>query len=402
MNAPPESQLNAPPDGHLNAPTDVPLNASNTAARFVAGVVVKALLLFALVDLVVAVINPLPALGRLSAYNTLLPGRLRLPYGDNPDQDYNLSLFQLEAMVASHQVAQAKAAGEYRVLLVGDSSTWGWLLPAGATLAAQLNAAGNVTATGRHVRVYNLGYPILSLSKDLLLLSAVHDLRPDLIVWLVTLESFPADKQLFPPIVQHNPGPMRDLIARYHLSLNPNDPSFVSPSLWDLTLIGRRRDLADLLRLQLYGVDWAATGIDQAIPATYTPRTVDLQPDDSFHGLQPPHLAAGDLAFDVLGAGVRAAGAAPVLIANEPTFVSNGQNSDIRYNFFYPRWAYDDYRQLLAAEAKSHGWRYLDLWDAAGNDQFTDSPIHLTAAGNARLAAKLAGPILAVANGQTP
>ena len=402
MNAPPESQLNAPPDGHLNAPTDVPLNASNTAARFVAGVVVKALLLFALVDLVVAVINPLPALGRLSAYNTLLPGRLRLPYGDNPDQDYNLSLFQLEAMVASHQVAQAKAAGEYRVLLVGDSSTWGWLLPAGATLAAQLNAAGNVTATGRHVRVYNLGYPILSLSKDLLLLSAVHDLRPDLIVWLVTLESFPADKQLFPPLVQHNPGPMRDLIARYKLNLNPDDSSFVNPSFWDRTLIGRRRDLADLLRLQLYGVAWAATGIDQEIPATYTPLTVDLATDPTFHGLQPPHLAADNLAFDVLEAGVAEAGPAPVLIVNEPTFVSHGQNSDIRYNFFYPRWTYDDYRQLLAAEASAHAWHYVDLWDAAGNDQYTDSPIHLTAAGNTQLAARLTGPMLALANNAKP
>src|SRR5262249_8555506 len=184
-------------------------------------------------------------------------------------------------------------------------------------------------------------------------------------VWLVTLESFPADKQLFPPIVQHNPGPMRDLIARYHLSLNPNDPGFVEPSFWDRTLIGRRRDLADLLRLQLYGIEWAATGIDQAIPAPYTQRTEDLEADTSFHGLTPPHLAASDLAFDVLAAGVSAAGV-PMLIANEPTFVSHGKNSDIRYNFFYPRWAYDDYRQVLAAEAHSHGWRYLDLWDAAG------------------------------------
>jgi hypothetical protein len=47
------------------------------------------------------------------------------------------------------------------------------------------------------------------------------------------------------------------------------------------------------------------------------------------------------------------------------------------------------------------------LWDAVGNDQYTDSPIHLSAEGNARLAARLSGPILALANGvsqavQTP
>ncbi len=376
------------------APTAAP-----SVRRFLLNVVVKALLLFALIDVLVALFDPLPALGRLSLYNSVLPGRLRLPYGDAPDRDYNLSLFQLDAMFASHEAARPKAAGEYRVLIVGDSSVWGWLLPAQETLAAQLNAMGQATASGRHVRVYNLGYPILSLSKDLLLLSFVQRYQPDLVVWLVTLESFPADKQLFPPIVQHNPGPMRELIARYHLNLDPNDPSFVNPTFWDRTLIGRRRDLADLLRLQLYGFDWAATGIDEDIPLSYTPRTVDLAADPTFHAWQPPHLAAGDLALDVRRAGMAEAGPRPVLLVNEPTFVSQGQNSDIRYNFFYPRWAYDDYRELLAAEAKSQGWHYLDLWDAAGNDQFTDSPIHLTAAGNARLAAKLAGPILALANG---
>jgi hypothetical protein len=387
----------------LSAPASPPAAPPAVGAgRILRNVVLKAALLFVVIDLLLAVIDPLPMLGRLSAYNTLLPGRLRLPYGDAPDQDYNLSLFQLDALFGSHVVARPKAADEYRVLLIGDSSVWGWLLPAQDTLAAQLNRAGLISAAGKQVRVYNLGYPILSLSKDLLLLSMVQRYQPDLIVWLVTLESFPADKQLFPPLVQHNPGPMRELIARYHLSLNPDDPSFVNPSFWDRTLIGRRRDLADLLRLQLYGVEWAATGIDQALQATYTPLTVDLPADPSFHRLQPPHLASGDLALDVLQAGVSAAGPVPLLIANEPTFVSHGQNSDIRYNFFYPRWAYDDYRQLLAAEAQSHGWRYLDLWEAAGNDQFTDSPIHLTAEGNARLAAKLVAPILAVANGQAP
>jgi hypothetical protein len=371
-----------------------------SAGRLLFNVVLKAALLFVVIDLLVVVIDPLPALGRLTAYNSLLPGRLRLPYGDAPDQDYNVSLFQLDALFGSHTVARPKAADEYRVLLIGDSSVWGWLLPASDTLAAQLDRAGQISAAGKHVRVYNLGYPILSLTKDLLLLSQVQRYQPDLIVWLVTLESFPADKQLFPPIVQHNPEAIRALIARYHLSLNPADPSFVNPSLWDRTLIGRRRDLADLLRLQLYGVAWAATGIDQDIPASYTPLTVDLPNDPSFHGLQPPHLTANDLALDVLAAGVSAAKPAPVLIVNEPTFVSHGQNSDIRYNFFYPRWAYDDYRQLLAAEAQRQAWPYLDLWAAAGNDQFTDSPIHLTATGNARLAAQLAAPILAMANGQ--
>ena len=325
-----------------------------------------------------------------------------MPYGEDPDRSYNLSLFQLEAMFASHEVAAPKGAGEYRVLVVGDSSVWGTLLGPGQTLAAYINAGKHVTRDGRAVRAYNLGYPIMSLAKDLLLLKTAMRYQPDMIVWMVTLESFPYDKQLFPPLVQHNTVPVRELINTYRLKLNPADPSFVDETFWGRTIVGQRRALADLLRLQLYGVMWAATGIDQDIPATYTPRAEDLEADLSFHNLQPPHLTRDDLAFDIVAAGQAVAGGVPVLVINEPTFVTHGRNSDLRYNFFYPRWAYDDYRQLLAAEAKSHGWHYLDLWDAAGNDKFTDSPIHLTAEGNARLATKLAAPILAAANGQTP
>ncbi len=376
-----------------------PPPASPSPARFVRNVLVKAALLFVAVNLLFVAANPLPALGRLTLYNSVLPGRLRLPYGTDATKSYNLSLYQLEALLGAHAVARPKAADEYRVLLVGDSSVWGFLLPAEQTLAAQLNAAGLVTADGRRVVAYNLGYPILSLTKDLLLLSRLAVYQPDQVVWLVTLESFPPDKQLFPPLVQNNAAAVRGLIAQYQLNLDPNDPQLVTPSLWDRTLIGQRRALADLLRLQLYGFLWAGTGIDQDIPADYTPRQEDFEADAGFHGLQPPHtLTTGDLAFEVLAAGVQAAGSTPVLLVNEPMFVSAGQNSDIRYNFFYPRWAYDAYRTLLAQAAAAHSWHYLDLWDAVANTEYTDSPIHLTPLGESQLAAQVGPALLALAN----
>ena len=81
----------------------------------------------------IAWLYPLPTLGRLSLYNRLLPGRLRLPYGDEPSKAYNLSLYNLEAMFSSHQIGAAKPPDEYRVILIGDSSTWGFLLPADQT-----------------------------------------------------------------------------------------------------------------------------------------------------------------------------------------------------------------------------------------------------------------------------
>jgi hypothetical protein len=350
-------------------------------------VLVKALVLFVALNALFALTNPLPTVGRLSAYNAIFPGRQRLPFGERSDVAYNLSLFQLDAMFASHEVATPKPDDEYRVLVMGDSSVWGILLTPEQTLAGHLNANALTAPDGRPVRVYNLGYPTISLTKDLMLLSEAMRFEPDRVVWLVTLEAMPYSKQLDSPLVQNNPAQVRDLIARYDLNLDPDDSNFVDPSLWERTIIGQRRGLADVLRLNLYGTMWAATGVDQFYPDTYTPRMEDLPPDETFHGLQPPRLSEDDLAFDVLAAGADLVGDVPLLIVNEPMFVSAGENSDIRYNFFYPRWAYDDYRALLAEQAEEHGWRYLDLWDAVPNTEYTNSAIHLTPEGSAELAA---------------
>ncbi len=368
-------------------------------ARHTRNVLIKALLLFLAANLVFGALRPQVALGRISAYNHLFPGRQRFPYGENPERAYNLNLFNLEAMFASHELAGApKSPQEYRILLIGDSSAWGFLLPAEQTLAAYLNSAQLMLPDGRQVRVYNLGYPVMSLTKDLLILSRAMQYEPDCILWLLTLESFPYDKQLYPPLLQNNPDAVRELIYLHDLNLNPYDSALKSPSVWDETIIGQRRSLADLFRLQLYGVMWAATGIDQDIPATYTPRQEDLSEDLSFHNLNPPHLAEGDLAVDVLEAGLSLAGETPVLVINEPMFISQGRNSDLHYNFFYPRWAYDDYRRILQNLSEAHGWHYLDTWDDVPSTEFTNSAVHMTSTGVDLLAQQLGRAILDVAN----
>jgi hypothetical protein len=367
--------------------------------RFVVRVVVKAVLLFALANVLFALLDPLPALGQWSLYNRLVPGRLRLPYGEDSSVSYNLSLFNLNAMFASHVIAVPTSPEEYRIALIGDSSTWGFLLQPEDTLAANINARNYTLADGRHVRAYNLGYPVMSLTKDLMVIDQTVRFQPDLIVWLVTLESFPPDQQLFPPLVQHNADMLRPLIAAYNLHIDPNDSRLVTPSFPDRTIVGQRRALADLLRLQLYGFAWASTGIDQSIPDTYTPRQEDFEPDATWHDFDTPQpLDESDLAFDVLAAGVARADDTPMLLVNEPTFISAGRNSEIRYNFFYPRWAYDEYRPLLAQFADERGVPYLDLWDAIPPTEFTDSAVHMTPAGTRHLATLIAPEIIRIAN----
>ena len=349
--------------------------------RLILRIILKAAGLLVLFVVLFAFVNPLPVLGRISIYNHLVPGRMRLPYADNPQRAYSLSLFNLDSMFASHQLAAGpKPAGEFRVLLIGDSATWGYLLKPTETLSAQMNAIGARLPDGRQLRAYNLGYPVMSLTKDLLILSYAKRYRPDMIVWLVTLESFPYDKQLFPPLVQNNPEAIRRLIHLYGLKLDANDPGFARPDLIQQAVPDQRRALADWFRLQLYGVLWAATGIDQDIPESYSQRMEDLPDDTSFHDLGPP-LKPADLAFDVLEAGFALAGNTPVLIVNEPIFISSGAHSDIRYNFFYPRWAYDDYRHLMTDQSDRLGWLYRDFWDAIPPDQFTNTAIHMTPQG---------------------
>ncbi len=367
-------------------------------AHFLRQVLLKAGLLFAVLNLLFAALQPIPWLENLSAYNTLFPGRVRLPFGEVPDKAYNLSLYQLEAMFKSHQVAAPKPAGEYRIFLIGDSSIWGFLLPPEETVSSQLDAAGLSVPDGRQVRVYNLGYPTISLTKDLLMLSQAKAYQPDLVIWFVTLEAFPNKKQLESPIVQNNPAAVRPLIAAYRLNLDPQDPRFVDLSFWQQTILGRRRALADLLRLQLYGVLWSATGVDQYYPERYDPPQRDLPANSAFQGLQPPSLNPADLSLDVLQAGVDLAAPAPVLIVNEPVYISDGENSDIRYNFFYPRWAYDDYRQILAALCSQKAWSCLDAWDILPPQQFTNSAIHYNPAGAALLADRVRQAIQPILN----
>jgi hypothetical protein len=362
--------------------------------RFIRNVLIKAAILFVALNLLFALLNPLSTLGHISAYNLLLPGRERLPYGENPSVAYNLSLYQIDAMFASHKLAGAAHDGEYRVLLIGDSSVWGILLKPEDTLAGQINAGNYRTADGRRVRAYNLGYPTMSLTKDLMLLDYAQRYDPDLIVWLFTLESFDQQTQLDSAIVQNNPARIKPLIEKYGLNQNVNDPRFVELSFQEKTIIRQRRALADLLRLQFYGVPWAVTGIDQEYRADYTPRAIDLPDDNTWQGYTPQTFTENELAFDVLRAGAQIAGETPILLINEPMFISDGKNSDIRYNAFFPRWAYDDYRRLLGEQTAANGWQFLDLWDSIpGADCYTDSAVHLTPACSAALG-RMVGPAI--------
>lgn len=346
-------------------------------------VLLKAGILFVLFNFAFVFVN-VDSLGKLSLYNVLIPGRERFPFGETRES-YNLSLYNVDAMFASHVISGTeKAPDELRVLLIGDSSVWGTLLTPKETLAGQLNTS-HITACNKNVSAYNLGYPTISLTKDLMILDQALQYQPDMVIVLTTLESMPRDKQFESPLVANNVERVRGLISRYNLSADPNDPALIQPSKWDQTFVGQRRALADLIRLQMDGALWASTGIDQVYPEDYERAQTDLDANVDFHGVTQGSALRDSIAVDVLDALMNAADV-PTILVNEPMLISDGANSDVRYNFYYPRWAYDDYRQMLSEFANASGWHYLDLWNLAPANEFTNSAIHLTPYGELLLA----------------
>lgn len=362
--------------------------------RSIFRIIMKAVMLFVLLNGLFALLRPLPSLGSLSLYNSVWHGRERLPYGENPAESYNLSLNNIPAMFASHSLSTPKAEDEFRVVVIGDSGIWGWFLPNEETLTAQLNGMDLQTKDGRTLTFYNLGYPIMSVSKDLLILEEALQHEPDLIIWPLTLESLNPATQLEHPILQNNPERLRPLIQTYHLNLDPNDPRFVEPTFWQQSIMGQRRALADWLRLQQVGLAWSATHVDQTIPDDIPLRTSDFEEDVSWHNFpEPVTLSSKELAIDGLIAGTHLAADVPILFINEPIFISEGENSDLRYNLWYPRWAYDQYREVLADTAVAQNWLYFDAWDQIEPTEFTDSPVHLTPAGTTDFAALIASQL---------
>ncbi|MGD2058149.1 MAG: hypothetical protein PVI04_05405 [Anaerolineales bacterium] len=360
----------------------------NSGWLLIRNVVLKASFLFVLFNLAYALVYPREMVGSISGYNRIFPGRKRFPHGDVPEKAFNITTSNLRAMFESHVVSQ-KSDVEFRIVIIGDSSVWGFLLEPDQTFSAKLNQQGMKAPGGESVRFYNLGYPTLSVTKDLLLLDRSLGYDPDMIIWLVTLESLINSAQLDSPLLTLNPTPVNDLLDKYGLVMPGNSKSLEPPTILERTIVGNRVELAELIRLQLFGFAWAATGVDHYIPENYNERMEDLSSEVEYKGLQRGELGVEDLYIDALDAGARYTDEIPVLMINEPIFISSGANSDVRYNFFYPRWVYDRYRSLLGQHAEQNGWQFLDLWDLIPADEFTDSAIHYSPDGNAMMADRI-------------
>ncbi|MCB9437971.1 MAG: hypothetical protein H6673_13425 [Anaerolineales bacterium] len=371
--------------------------------RFVRRVLMKTALLLIVVNILYLALNPLPYLSRLTLYNGLFTGRERLPFSElNPDE-YSVPLHRLEGLLASHVISDTpKAPDEFRVVVLGDSGVWGWRLQPDETMTACLTDSHVQIPDGRVIHAYNLAYPYPAVLKDALILQQVLVYEPDVVLWFITLKALYIQDQTWHPLVQNNPDLAQHFVEDYAVNLDLS-PLFPEPSnllgelidlIRDRSILGQRRELADLLRHQVYGPAWTLTSYDYEDPRFFRPLSNDLLPNNANRNYT--HIPEGtdlatELAWDVLRAVVEIAQGAGVgvLVVNEPIFRATGANSDRYYNELYDRWAYDAYRDLLPIQAAHDGWDYVDVWDALPNDVFSEYSLHYQAAAGCGLMQRL-------------
>lgn len=349
-------------------------------SKFLRSVLLRALIIFTAINLLMGSVNWRPVLGQITGYNWLFPGRKRLPFGETPAKSYSLNTYNLDTLFSTHEINRAsKPANEFRVILIGDSSVWGTLQHPEETIAGRIQDASSNLVSGKNIKIYNLGYPTDSTFKDLLILDYARRYQPDLIVWFVTLDSLAQPNQVKSPVVMQNQTLARSTIQGNKLNI-PVETLTDQTNIWSNSLISRRQELAEWFQLQLYGFMWSATGIDQYYPPVYSLAQRDLEVDESYLDITTP-LKQTDISLDVLQLGMSLAGQTPVLLVNEPILISSGSNNAIRYNFNYPRWAYDQYRVLLSESAAKNNWQYLDLWNSVSENEFTNTAFHLSPEG---------------------
>jgi len=359
-------------------------NDSTSSAISIKRIIIKTILILLIINFGWIYLSKLP-IGEVSLYNLFFDGRYRLPFGENPKRSYNLSLYNLDAMFASHEINKKQADVEdIHVVLIGDSSIWGFLQKPDNTLSGLLNKI--FMGDDKNIVFHNLGYPSISILKDLMVVDRALEYNPDLILWFITLEALPKEKQLEIPIIKNNPGIVNSIIEKYELS----EIKLIEEKLLDNTLWNQRRNISDLLDLQLYGILWDATGIDQEYPETYNPAQRDfMEIIEQYYSVNPDDKLENFLALEIIENVIEKSKGTDFILINEPILISEGANSSVQYNYYYPRWAYDQYRLIMKEYTQKNNIKYYDLWDLIPESEFTNSAIHFSEGAEKILADKI-------------
>jgi len=222
-----------------------------------------------------------------------------------------------------------------------------------------------------------------------------------MVIWLVTLHGFepkPADGEFLAPHAEQ----VGELMARYQLDIPKAYSRQFDVTFWDKTIIGQRNRLKSLVLNQIYGVMWTATGIDNynGLAQERPVFSQDVAADESYfdyHSSEDTPALIRSLMFDVLRVGDQISNGTPLIVVNEPIFIASGQNSELRYNSLFPRWAYDAYRTSLADWTEKSKIPYFDDWNVLPTSEFANDTFHRDPLGEKHFASILAPVIQQIA-----
>ncbi|MFN8414290.1 MAG: hypothetical protein U0Z26_18055 [Anaerolineales bacterium] len=350
-------------------------------------VLIKGIGLYFVFEIILAFSNLNP--GFISIYKLPFLSRERFPFSTAPhSQDSALDVGIIDTIFEAHIISRPKSENEYRLIILGDSAVWGDPLPSDETLASQINKL-NLTCNNKNIVAYNLGYPLPSAIKDIMILDKAKQYNPDQILWEVTLQTLLTKQVDEHPILGLNPTSLEGLNLSYHILRG-------KPKTLSLDERLREKNIAlyRSLRFQTYGIIQFITGIDQ-IQEENSSFDRTLSSDLTYQEIQPPTLDAKEINFQLIKIFEVVAGDTPVTLINEPILqIKDVPNSDIRYNAYYPRWVYDQYRNYLSQATEENHWSYLDYWDKFSVEYFANTPLHLNRHGEKLLAQMLSQTIL--------
>ena len=371
-----------------------------TSPRQFVRVLLKAVALLIIFDVLQMALGLSSALDHWPIYRAFTPPTMRLGLAE---QIGDPAWWRLNVLLDAHEIAQPKAPDEYRVVFLGDSSTFCLYCRAGEAIPKDVTDLG-MTIDGKRVRGYNLAYPGPDWLKDILILKHALHYQPDAIVWLVTAKGSsnqptPAqpDAHLFTRL---NADELPELQRRYGFTTWETQ-QYADAAAWYQSSIwlrgGRLRDwfmlLAQSIRTALLnpGQDQTKQYLLPGEPVTQRPIRfpAEITSDLPGYGTLPNDR------WELLRVGQRMAQEAgvPLLLVNEPIYIAGGPNSDVNYNSDYERAVYDRFRAAMTQFTREHGLPYLDLWNHLPPEEFSNTALHYNLQGNIHVAQEIAAEL---------
>ena len=371
-----------------------------TSPRQMLRVFLKALALLIVFDVLQMALGLSSALDHWSIYRDLTPPTMRLGLAN---QIGDPAWWRLNVLLDAHEIAQPKAPDEYRVVFLGDSSTFCLYCRAGEAIPKDLTDLG-VTIDGKHVRGYNLAYPGPDWLKDVLILKHALQYQPDAIVWLVTAKGSSDQPTPAEPdahlITRLNAAELPDLQRRYsfhvwEMAQFANADAWYQSSL--LAQGGRIRDWLILMARTLHqavinpGRDLTREYLLPGPPVTQQPIKFPAEITSEL----PGYGTLPNSRWDLLLTGQRMAQEAgvPLLLVNEPIYIASGPHSDVNYNSDYERAVYDRFRSAMNMFTQDHQLSYLDLWNHLPPGEFSNTALHYNLQGNTHIAQEIAAKL---------